>query len=188
MIMEWFYTQMGQQAGPVDKATLQHMLATGQISANENVWKEGMASWMPASSVPELFAAPPAAAPAYGNPAYPAPGQATPVGYPSQGQAFQTGYPQAPGLPYGTPPQSHKGMAIGAMVCSICGLFCCGILAIVGPILGMVALSGMKKTGNNEGRGMAIAGIIIGIVVVILNVLYVVYLVSTDTNPFANMR
>jgi len=70
--------------------------------------------------------------------------------------------------PYPMPPaRKVNGLAIGAMCTSIgaivltlaCGI---GVLAApVGAVLGHVSLSQIKQTGE-DGRGMALAGIIIG--------------------------
>jgi membrane protease subunit (stomatin/prohibitin family) len=44
----------GQQQGPFALAQLQQMAAAGQFTAQTQVWKQGMAGWMPAGQVPEL--------------------------------------------------------------------------------------------------------------------------------------
>ena len=44
----------GQAAGPFDIATLQQMVASGQLTAASLVWKNGMAQWTPAGTVSEL--------------------------------------------------------------------------------------------------------------------------------------
>ncbi len=53
----------GQQYGPYDLATLQQMVANGQITPATFVWRHGMAQWLAASQCPELAGlfAPPAA-------------------------------------------------------------------------------------------------------------------------------
>jgi hypothetical protein len=92
-------------------------------------------------------------------PSQPYPGQP----YPSQPYPGQP-YPQQPyGSPYPMPPQrGTNGMAIGSLVTSIaCLLVFGGIGSFIGAILGHVALGQIKRTGE-QGRGLAIAGIIIG--------------------------
>jgi hypothetical protein len=42
----------------------------------------------------------------------------------------------------------------------IAGLFACGTTSIVGAVLGHISLSQIKRTGE-EGRGMAIAGLVL---------------------------
>ncbi|NNH74716.1 SPFH domain-containing protein [Nocardia uniformis] len=54
--------QGGQPAGPYTIAQIQQGVSTGQVSANTMVWANGMANWVPASTVPALqalFTAPP---------------------------------------------------------------------------------------------------------------------------------
>jgi hypothetical protein len=91
---------------------------------------------------------------------------------------------QAPMDPYNgsMPPQGgSKGKAIGSMVTGICSIIpgCCWIwlglpLAIVALVLGF-----LSRKNNEDGKGMAIAGIvcgIVGLVVVIINIILLVVL------------
>jgi uncharacterized membrane protein len=71
-------------------------------------------------------------------------------------------------------------MAIAAMVCSLVGFACC-LPALVGVVLGVVSLNQIKQTGQ-EGRGMALAGIIVGIVVMVGYIAYVVLIVVLAAN------
>lgn len=112
----------------------------------------------------------------------PVPMAPQPVAYPSAAipQRFQNPYGQPlgaqqpypqqmqPPQPYGYPPQqfqpppygqvsaqsgkSYHGLAVMAFVFSF-------LIAIVGLILGIVALNGMKESGNTEGKGLATAAI-----------------------------
>jgi len=151
---QWYYTRGGQQAGPVSADQLRQMAATGQVAPNELVWREGMANWQPIGSVPDLgaAAAPPAAAPAdpYAPP-YQQPGAAYP----------QPGFQQ---MGYAPTSQSYNGMAIAALVCGLVGLACGIILGIIAIILGVIARNGMRKSGNMQGYGLALAGVILGII------------------------
>lgn len=73
-------------------------------------------------------------------------------------------------------------MAIAALVTTLAGgFFACGIGFLVGPILGMVALGQIKQSGES-GRGMAIAGIVVGGIGLLLVVAYVVFLVAVATS------
>ncbi|AWS42129.1 DUF4190 domain-containing protein [Streptosporangium sp. 'caverna'] len=89
-------------------------------------------------------------------------------GYDSSGGYGSGGYGTPPGGhdPYGgygygaPPPRGNNGMAIAALVMGIAGLFACGITSIVGAVLGHISLSQIKRTGE-EGRGMAIAGLVL---------------------------
>ncbi len=55
----WYYAHEGQQAGPVPLDKLKAMTETGELVPTDLVWANGMASWVPASEVPDLFPAPP---------------------------------------------------------------------------------------------------------------------------------
>ncbi len=54
-----------------------------------------------------------------------------------------------------------NNMALAGFICSISGLITCGIVSIVGLILSIVGLNKSKEL-NGEGKGLAIAGIVIG--------------------------
>ena len=84
-------------------------------------------------------------------------------GYPPQYPYGGYGYPPAPAQ------SGTSGMAIAAMVCGICG-FLCIVPGVVGIILGIVSLSQLKRTQQN-GRGMAITGIVVGAAWIVLFVL-----------------
>ena len=108
----------------------------------------------------------------YGVSPYPAQGYQQYGAQPYPAQPYGQGYPAAP---------NTNGMAIGALVASIAGTAVCGIGSIVGIILGYIALNQIKRTGE-QGRGMAVAGIIIGYVIVALVVLYIVVVVIIATS------
>ncbi|KUI45860.1 hypothetical protein AU198_10465 [Mycobacterium sp. GA-1199] len=97
---------------------------------------------------PPLSTPPPPGYPPYPASVNPYSGYHPPVGY---------GYdPYRPMKPPGT-----NGMAIGALVSSLVGVFCCGVTCIVGVILGVMAMRETKRTGQ-DGYGIALAGTIIG--------------------------
>jgi membrane protease subunit (stomatin/prohibitin family) len=53
-LSSFFVAINGQQSGPFTMPQLQGMIASAQFNAQSLVWKQGMASWSPASAVPEL--------------------------------------------------------------------------------------------------------------------------------------
>jgi hypothetical protein len=62
-----------------------------------------------------------------------------------------------------------SGGAIASLVCSLLGLVTCGLSAIVGVILGIVALRRIHRSqGMLRGRGLAIAGIVLGCVLFVM--------------------
>ncbi len=112
---------------------------------------------------------PPYVPPSYGQAAPPYGQQPT---YPQQ--PYGTGYPQPYGYAPGYPgPQRRSGLAVASMWTSIGGLVTCGLSGIVGLILGIVALNQIKRDGS-AGRGMAIAGIVVGACFVLFFVLAVI--------------
>jgi hypothetical protein len=113
----------------------------------------------PGGSVPP----PPPPPPAYGAPQA-APG--APQAAPAYGQA-------APA--YGQPTGARTNvLAIVSLIASIAGIVIAwGIGSIVGIICGHISLSQIKKTGE-EGRGMAVAGLIVGYIGLALAILSVI--------------
>jgi hypothetical protein len=51
----WYYAQNGQQLGPVPSEQLQQLAAGGQLQPFDLIWKEGMPSWVEASTVQGLY-------------------------------------------------------------------------------------------------------------------------------------
>ena len=83
-------------------------------------------------------------------------------GYPPPPYGYAAGYP---GYGYGQP-RTTNTMAIVALVCAF-------VFAPLGIVFGHLSLSQIKKTGE-EGRGLALAGLIIGYLVTVLTVLIIV--------------
>lgn len=126
---------------------------------------------------PSPYAAPPAytpapgygAPPAYGTPAAPYGGGAAPGGYDGAavyGNASAYGaapvYGQSPAYGYGYGAAKTNSMAVVALIASIAGLTLVPIIgSIVGVITGHIALRQVRTSGE-QGRGMALAGTIMG--------------------------
>ncbi|MEO3871656.1 DUF4190 domain-containing protein [Nonomuraea sp. B12E4] len=86
-------------------------------------------------------------------------------GYGQQPPSY--GYAQ-PNYGYAAPPpRSTNGMAVASLVMGIIGLVFCGLTSIPGVILGHIALSRIKKTGE-EGSGMAVGGLVTSYITVVL--------------------
>lgn len=101
---------------------------------------------------------------------------------PYPGYAAPYGAPQYPNYLPGSGPTS--GMAIASLVCSLLGI------GLVGVILGHIALSQIKASnGYTQGKGLAIAGLVIGylqIAAFVLIILFIVIAVAsagTTTTP-----
>ena len=84
------------------------------------------------------------------------------------------GFQPPPGYqPYGAAPgvpPTNSGMAISGMVLSLVGIIPCfwaiQIPGLLGLIFGLIGL-GQTKDGSRRGRGMAIAGVVIGALLVV---------------------
>ena len=135
----------------------------------------------------------------YGSPGNPDPaahGSGPPPGYgqpypggrpPGYGQPYAGG-PQPPGYgqpyagaqppggqgPYGAPqlPGTNR-LAIASLISSFIG-WLVGIGAIVGIVLGVIAINQIKRTPQ-EGYGLAVAGIAVGIAALVVNVIVITY-------------
>jgi uncharacterized membrane protein YhaH (DUF805 family) len=56
---EWYFVDgNGQQTGPVPISSLKEHVASGLVTGNTMIWTEGMAEWLPASSVEGMIQAP----------------------------------------------------------------------------------------------------------------------------------
>jgi Domain of unknown function (DUF4190) len=148
-------------------------------------------------------------APPYGGPPYPPPSPQYGQSYPPPGYAGgygrqsetgyggpvgyggPAGYPGAydPYQPYQARSLETNGLAIGSLVTSIVGLLLGGpltfvcylglLIPVVGVVLGVVAL-GQIKRNNQQGRGLAIAGIAVGATAVVLLVLIVIAIMASS--------
>lgn len=122
----------GKAYGPVTGDVLRQWVSEGRTNAQTQVKAEGGAEWQALASIPEFASL---FAPA------PDGGLAQPL----------TGPPA---------PAKTSGLAITSLVLGILGLFTCGITALVGLVLGLIALVKVNRSGGQlSGRGLAIAGI-----------------------------
>ncbi|MBN9177337.1 MAG: DUF4190 domain-containing protein [Microbacterium sp.] len=144
--------------------------------------------------------APPAyAPPAYAPPAYPAspygaaptPEYAAPAAAPAYPVQPTPG--AAPVMPYGyggyAPPRKTNGLAIASMILSIVGFL--WILPLVGSlagaIMGHISLGQIKRSGES-GRGMALAGVIVGwsgLAILVIGVLFFIFVIALGASSGA---
>lgn len=126
----------GQQYGPVPDTELRQWIATGRINAQSPAKIEGDAEFRPLSAFPEFADA---LAPLAGS-------SSTPP-------------------PLAVAPAKTSGLAVTSLVFGILGVFTCGLTALVGLILGIIAMSKVKNSGGKlNGNGIALAGIIVSAV------------------------
>jgi peptidyl-prolyl cis-trans isomerase B (cyclophilin B) len=102
-------------------------------------------------------------------------GQDSPYG--EQPQPYPQGYPYPYPYPYPPqyPPQPIGPRPTNAM--AIASIICAFVLAPLGIIFGHISLVQIKKSGE-EGRGLAIAGLIIGYVITFVSIIVVVIMVA----------
>jgi hypothetical protein len=108
-----------------------------------------------------------------GNPTWPAPqGPGSyPAGPPPQGWV--------PGAPWGPP--RNDGSAIGALVCGILSITCAGYLGIIlGPVALVLGVRSRRRItdsgGALRGEGMAQAGIVLGIIGIVISIASLVFI------------
>jgi hypothetical protein len=166
---QWYFARNGQQQGPLPESTLRQMLASGQLSPSDAVWRQGMPQWVAAGSIPALMAAPSA-------PGMPPPAPYPPAGYPPQA-VLPVGYagPQTGYRPYGAPPSDigqdpgvrwllpvgRSGWAIAAGYLGLLSVI--PIFAPIALIISIVAIRDIKKHPQRHGMGRAIFGLVMGI-------------------------
>ena len=122
----------GKEYGPISLEQLRQWMNEGRIHSGTQVKPEGATCWQTLSSLPEFA------------------GQAPPPPPPPSRRSLAA------------PDNSKMSvMAVISLVLGILGIFSCGVTALVGLVLGIVALLQIKNSdGRLTGRGIAIAGII----------------------------
>jgi hypothetical protein len=137
-----------KEYGPITADQLRQWISEGRINAHTRVQAEGSAGWKSVSDLPEFAAVLPVAAPPP---------------------------PMTPSLVAMAPVVTKSNQtAVWAMVTGIISLIpCCwglGIISVVSIVLGCIALTQIKKNPQQTGSGFAIAGIVMGILSLILAV------------------
>lgn len=88
------------------------------------------------------------------------------------------GYPQ----PYGYPkPGNTNGFAIASLVCSLVGI----LVIFAGPVAGIVfGIVGLRQTSQRGegGRGLAVAGIVVGVAVLLIDILGVIGIATSHSS------
>ncbi|HTW10087.1 MAG TPA: DUF4190 domain-containing protein [Acidimicrobiales bacterium] len=112
----------------------------------------------------------------------------TPYGAPSTpppGQFYQPTYAPAVGTMLSGP--KTNGLAVAALVMGCCCLLCGPLTGVLAVIFGFVARSQIRRSeGMQTGNGMAIAGIVIGLIFVALTILYIVLVVVIGITDNSN--
>jgi GYF domain 2/Domain of unknown function (DUF4190) len=149
--------------GPVTTGQLNEWIAQGRANATSLVWAEGFTEWKPLGAIPEFAAA-------LGR------GAGTP-------QVIGPNIVQKPR----TNSLSVAGLILGLL--SVLTFWCCFnlVLALMGLVFSGTGLSQIKKSGGQEtGRGLAIAGIILsalGLVMGLITLLVFGVMASMNKGP-----
>jgi uncharacterized RDD family membrane protein YckC len=153
----WHFSSGGQSKGPITWAQMQQLAAAGALKPGDFVWTEGMDQWLPASQMPELFAAPAAAGP-------------TPQ--PSAAPLAQMPQPQASLNYYGAPPPAF---VYGGFWLRFCAVFLDGLILGFGCGIPMVIIlavfSPQWLQSQDPTQQLAVQGII-NLVSIVANWLY----------------
>lgn len=137
--MQWYYSKNSTQLGPVEQGEMIAKISSGEITASDLVWREGMADWLPCGQVPELRATV-------------ALGQPQPLGGPAAG---------GPLSPY-TPPQAAAHMGTYEVIPNylwqsiVVTILCCWPLGIP-AIVYAAKVEGLRNRGDIAGARAASA-------------------------------
>ena len=123
------------------------------------------------------------------NPAWPGHSSATPSTPPPPAAPPGAGAPPPAWPGYPAPPQptwqgpKFAGMAIASMICGILSITCTGFLGIIlGPTALGLGLAGRRaidaSNGWKKGNGMATAGIVTGVIGIVLSIVYLIFLLK----------
>ncbi len=139
----WYFARDGVQQGPLPFSDIQRMAWSSEIGPGTLVWTSGMHNWAPASSVRELQ--------------FPASARAAASSqFSSSGQVVGAGV-------IANQPARTSGLAIASLVLGI--IWLCGLGSLLATIFGGVALNQIARSkGTLEGKGLATAGVILGII------------------------
>ncbi|OBH79937.1 hypothetical protein A5683_15240 [Mycobacterium mantenii] len=79
--------------------------------------------------------------------------------------------------PAGQPPAGTNPLAVASLIASFTGLLCF-VGSIAAMVLGAIALDQIKRT-RQDGFGLAVAGIVIGIALLVVDVVVVLFALHT---------
>lgn len=157
--MDYYYTDaQNQPRGPVSVEQLRELLNSGAVNASTQVAAVGSQQWVPILTVVQAAAAPSGA-----------------VGAGPVGAGPVTGISGGAIVPAGpTEPLAVWSLVLGILaVLPVCCSFM--IFGIGAVVTGHMAMSSLKKNPNRQGRGMALAGLIMGYIGVALGILGIIF-------------
>jgi hypothetical protein len=149
----------GNSFGNFSEEAVREGLRSGRFLLTDLGWREGMPAWQPLSQFAEFVEVQPSGPP-----------PPTPVV--ARTTALSGAAPTAT--------TKTEPLAIWSLVLSLVGLFCCGfVLGVPGIVCGHLALSKIQKEPALQGRGLAIAGLVIGYVAATFWLLWILFFGGT---------
>jgi len=142
----------GRPYGPVSAEQLRQWIAEGRANAQTQVLAEGAAEWKPLRTLPEFTS----------HFAPPVPPVIGPLG-PG---------PMATGQHRRTNPFAMAGMVFGILSFACCFKFLFGALGLIFSLIGLSQINHHPE--NYEGRGLAIAGLVLSIVGLLMGIALVI--------------
>lgn len=144
----------GREYGPITADQLREWIAEGRANAQTRAQAEGAAQWKPLTEYLEF-------APALGR---------TPPLWPAPGPISITPTPRTNSL-------AMMSMVMGILAMT-CGMCCCYGLPfnVLGIVFSLVALAQIRnEPRSQEGRGLAIAGLVLSLLSLVLSFLFFVF-------------
>ncbi len=163
MAGEWYYARESASVGPMTWVELKDLADSGELQRTDLVWTAPMDEWEEAGGFEELFAPesePLISSPPAGSSAPPDSGQS---GHEYEDERWQD---EDESRERGAAYYAHRSQGVPPMVLtgfiiSCAGVVICAPIAIVGAVICLIGLPEAKR--RQEGKGLAIAGIVIGV-------------------------
>lgn len=145
----WFYGHDSQENGPVPLSTLRTLAKQGHLSPGDPVWTDGMSDWSPASQIAAIWS------------------EESP--FPGTAAGGPTAHARHPGNAAHSQAGGTEPLAITSLVLGILGMSFLPVLgSLLAVVFGHMALRDIRVSrGALTGRGLALAGLILGYAVVI---------------------
>jgi hypothetical protein len=150
----------GKQYGPVSAEQIRQWIAEGRVTAQTQVFAQGSSGWKPLGTLPE-----------FGD-----------LLKPIAPQPFSTAQYGSAAVPK-TNSMAMTGMIMGILSITL-GLCCYSMpFSILGIVFSLVGLSQIKNNPGQQGRGMAITGLILSILSLLIAIALVTIIGMTSILP-----
>jgi len=147
----------GRQYGPVSGEQLQQWIAEGRANAQTQTFTAGATDWKPLGTLPEFAS------------------------------HFAPRTPPTIGTPVSPSVRKTNSNAMAGLIFGILALFCCckflfGPLGIIFSLIGLSQIN--RQPECYEGRGLAIAGLVLSILSLLLAVVFILIAIATNNFQF----